>query len=71
MTEPVHRELETLEAPWAKQIEISETVYENGFKMLRLRIREKKRITDLDLDFETAKVLGAKLAAWGEAASPK
>lgn len=70
MTDPIHRELETVEAPWAKQIEISETEYENGFKMLRLRIREKKRITDLELDFETAKSLGAKLAAWGEAADP-
>lgn len=71
MTDPIHRELETLEAPWAKQIELSETEYDNGFKLLRLRIREKKRITDLELDFETAKALGDKLAAWGAAATPK
>lgn len=70
MTDPIHRELETIDAPWAKVVEMSETEYDNGFKMLRLRIREKKRITDLELDFETAKTLGAKLAAWGAAATP-
>lgn len=71
MSDPVTRDLEVLEAPWAKTIEMSETEYDNGFKMLRLRIREKKRITDLELDFETAKALGGKLAAWGDAATPR
>jgi hypothetical protein len=70
LSDPVTRDLETIEAPWAKLIEMSETEYDNGFKLLRLRIREKKRITDLELDFETAKALGAKLAAWGESATP-
>lgn len=69
--EPVTRELGALEAPWAKTIELSDTEYDNGFKMLRLRIREKKRITDLELDFETAKALGEKLTAWGVEATPK
>ena len=69
--DPITRNLETIEAPWAKLIEMSDTEYDNGFKMLRLRIREKKRITDLELDFETAKTLGAKLVAWGEEATPK
>lgn len=68
--EPITRELGVLEAPWAKIIELSDTEYDNGFKMLRLRIREKKRITDLELDFETAKALGAKLSEWGAAATP-
>lgn len=69
--EPIHRDLETLEAPWAKIIEMSDTEYDNGFKMLRLRIREKRRITDLELDFQTAQTLGAKLVAWGQAATPE
>lgn len=70
MSDPITRELGTIEAPWAKLIEVSETEYDNGFKLLRLRIREKKRITDLELDFETAKTLGVKLTAWGEEATP-
>ncbi len=58
------RELEVLQAPWAKEIALHDLTFENGFKMLRLRIREKRRFTDLDLDIETAEVLRDRLSLW-------
>lgn len=57
-------ELETIEAPWNKQVFVQEVEYEGGFKMLRLRIKEGKRFTDLELDRATAARLGGILASW-------
>lgn len=63
-------ELEVLQAPWAKTIELADVEFDGGFKMIRLRIREGKRITDLELDFETAGALSEKLAAWAKLNTP-
>ena len=57
-------DLTEIQAPWNKLIEVQETTWEGGFKMVRLRIREGKRITDLELDTETATTLGGVLADW-------
>ena len=64
------RELEVVQAPWAKTVELAEAEFDGGFKMIRLRIREGKRITDLELDFETAGALAEKLAAWSKENTP-
>ncbi len=56
--------LDEIEAPWNKTITIDEVVYEGGFKMVRLRIKEGRRITDLELDVATARRLGSVLDAW-------
>ncbi len=59
-------ELETIEAPWNKQVFVQEVEYEGGFKMLRLRIKEGKRFTDLELDGATAAKLAGILASWSD-----
>lgn len=56
--------LDEIQAPWNKEITIDEVVYEGGFKMVRLRIKEGRRITDLELDVVTAQQLGTVLGAW-------
>ncbi len=57
-------ELETINAPWNKTVTLQEVAYEGGMKMLRLRIKEGKRFTDLELDGETLKHLNASLTYW-------
>ncbi len=56
--------LDEIQAPWNKEITVDEVVYEGGFKMVRLRIKEGRRITDLELDVATARRLGSVLDAW-------
>jgi len=57
-----------ISAPWGKRIEIQELTYETGVKQLRLRIREGRRITDLELDPETAIQLAAVVGNWADKA---
>lgn len=57
-------DLETIEAPWNKTVTLQEIAYEGGMKMLRLRIKEGKRFTDLELDGVTLKRLNQSLAGW-------
>lgn len=56
--------LDEIQAPWNKEIIIDEVEYEGGFKMVRLRIKEGRRITDLELDVATAQRLRAVLGDW-------
>ena len=52
-----------LSMPWGKEIEII-GLESDGFPMLRLRIREGKRLTDLDLDPKSAAILKEALENW-------
>lgn len=66
MTEQTTTDIGTISAPWNKDIDIQEREYEGGFKVVRLRIREGRRITDLELDSLTAARLGGFLKTWAE-----
>lgn len=57
-------DIEIVQAPWNKQVTVQEAVYEGGFKMVRLRIKEGKRYTDLELDSATAQTLANLLGGW-------
>jgi hypothetical protein len=57
-------DLETINAPWNKTVTLQEIAYEGGMKMLRLRIKEGKRFTDLELDTETLRNLNGSLTNW-------
>ena len=61
------RPLEQFPIPYGKQVEHLEVTYEDGLPMLRLRIREGKRFTMLDLDPETAEAWGRRMLEWAEA----
>ncbi|PLX43307.1 MAG: hypothetical protein C0605_04280 [Hyphomicrobiales bacterium] len=53
-----------LELPWAKQATIEEITYEGGMAMLRVRIKEGRRFTDIELMPEDAARLAGLLAGW-------
>ena len=58
--------IEKLPAPYGKEIEFQRVTYDNGFSMLRLRIREGKRFTMVDLDPNTAKEWLRVISQWQE-----
>lgn len=60
-------DIEVINAPWNKEVTVQEAVYEGGFKMIRLRIKEGKRFTDLELDSNTAAKLAGLLQDWASA----
>jgi hypothetical protein len=60
-------DLEVIEAPWNKTVTLQEIAYEGGVKMLRLRIKEGSRFTDLELDAGTLGGLTKSLQEWLDA----
>ena len=67
MTDFKATDVERFNAPYGKEVAIEEVDYENGFKMLRMRIREAKRFTTVDLDPVTAAHWGKILVDWAAA----
>jgi len=51
-------------APWGKQVELLDIVYEGGLPMIRVRIKEGKRFTMLDLDKATAERIVDGMSDW-------
>ena len=62
--------IEVVNAPWNKELTISDATYEGGFKMLHVRIKEGKRFTDLELDYLTAKHLAELIGTWAQKNTP-
>lgn len=61
--------LEKFAAPYGREIILEDVVHGSGMRMLRLRIREGRRFTVLDLDPETANYWGAALSDWAKKAA--
>ena len=59
-------DLQTIEAPWNKTITLQQIAYEGGINMLRVRIKEGRRFTDLELDAVTLGTLTGALQGWLE-----
>ena len=59
-------DLDEIEAPWGKKIRMQNLRFEEGMSLLRLRIREGRRITDLELDPDTARRVAAFLSEWAD-----
>ena len=57
-------DIEEFEAPWNKNVTLQNVVYEGGMTLIRLRIKEGSRFTDLELEPETAAAIGRALIAW-------
>ncbi len=53
-----------IDAPWNKTITVQNVPYEKDKNILRLRIQEGKRFTDLELDFQSLEKLNAVLSHW-------
>lgn len=63
-------QIEVVNAPWHKELTISQANYEGGFKMLHIRIKEGKRFTDLELDHITAAHMAKLIGDWAEKNTP-
>lgn len=55
------RDIVALDLPYSRKAQVREVTFESGMKMTRLILREGKRITQVDLDGETARNLAAAL----------
>ena len=53
-------------APWNKQVTVQAIDHDGGMGFLRLRIKEGKRFTDLELDPDTARRLTDIIQDWVE-----
>ncbi len=54
MSDIERKEIAVLAAPYRREVRLEEALYESGMKMFRVIIREGHRITQIDLDAETA-----------------
>jgi len=57
-------DIETLNAPWNKTVNLQNIAYDDGLNFLRMRIKEGKRFTDLELDANTVTALMGCLEEW-------
>ncbi len=60
------RSLEKFAAPLGGEVELLEISFEGGVNLLRVRIRQGARFTDLDLDPVTAARWGTAMTVWAE-----
>ncbi|MBT3072005.1 hypothetical protein KKP04_14170 [Rhodomicrobium sp. Az07] len=64
--------LETLSAPYGREVRLDDVRFESGMRLLRVTIREGTRITVLDLDPGTALAWAGAMAQWAaHATGPK
>lgn len=58
------REIANYELPYSRKAELREIEFEGGMKMLRLILREGRRITQVDLDADSAAALSDAMGDW-------
>lgn len=51
-------------APFGRNVVLQDVTHESGMRMLRVRIREGRRFTIMDLDADTAADLGQVMSDW-------
>ncbi len=56
--------------PFGRRVRLLNIDYHNGLNMMRLIWREGKRITQVDIDADSAAQLGADLVAWAKQNTP-
>jgi len=58
--------LETLIAPFGREVRLDEVRFESGMRLLRVTVKEGRRITQLDIDADTALAWAKVMNLWGE-----
>ena len=58
--------LETLIAPYGREVRLDDVRFESGMQLLRVTIREGMRITALDVDPQTALAWANTMTRWAE-----
>ncbi|MGC2856597.1 DUF6967 family protein [Novispirillum sp. DQ9] len=57
-------DLDTFIAPWGREITLKTAAWGSGMRVMQMRIREKRRFTDIDLDEAAVRRLMATMQAW-------
>ena len=56
--------LDQFTATYGRQVSLESVGYESGLRMLRIRIREGKRFTVMDIDADTASHWATVMSTW-------
>jgi hypothetical protein len=62
--------IETITAPYGREIRLDEIAYETGMTLMRVTIREGARYTILEIDPATARRWSEALGAWAQKVPP-
>jgi len=60
--------LDSFPAPWNREVTLQAVRHDSGLRMLRIRIKEGKRFTVMDIDEETARRWGEAMTGWAKGA---
>lgn len=63
--------LREVQAPWGKEITLTAVTYDSGMRAVRMRIREGRRFTDMELDPDTVHTLIDVLGTWLHSQPPE
>lgn len=66
MNDDIRTRLETIRAPYGREIWIDDVQFESGMRLLRVTVREGRRFTVLDLDAQTARSWATAMIAWAD-----
>lgn len=66
MSDVIRKPIATYDAPYRREVRLEEVAFESGMEMLRVIVREGHRITQLDLDRDTARAWGRAMVTWAE-----
>ncbi|MBI5263316.1 MAG: hypothetical protein HY852_16020 [Bradyrhizobium sp.] len=59
--------METIAAPYGREVWLTEVDFESGMRLLRVTVREGSRYTILELDPATASRWGQSMISWAAA----
>jgi hypothetical protein len=59
--------LQTINAPYSREVRLEEVRFESGMRLMRVTIREGRRFTITDIDAATARNWGEAMKQWAEA----
>jgi hypothetical protein len=60
-------DLGRIDLPYGKEVRLEEIIYESGMRLLRMRLREGKRHTVIEVDAASAAAWGEILSDWAAA----
>lgn len=68
---PSVTDIRKFDAPWGRKVTLQNITYEGGMSLIRVRIQENARFTDLELDPGTAAELANILGNWSAENAPR
>lgn len=64
MSNEVVHALDAFAAPYGREVTLESVEHESGLRMLRIRIREGRRFTVMDIDEDTAMRWSTTMRTW-------